>query len=108
MKAMLMMFAISAFLMATNVVHGGDQKLKTYFQTQDFQTLLYTLGVYWDRAVLGLQMTCNGRYRVKPISFGLIEPIRFGSDSVHPDEGIWTVRYRLTRRGESIDRKSVV
>lgn len=72
-----------------------------YFGSQEYQKLLYNLGVYWDRNILQVQTHCTSKYTLNPLSFAIIKPLKF-SDTNTLIEGIWTFRYKFTRCKESI------
>jgi len=100
--------AIQAIVLTSFVIFSSTTKLNAenetskYFGSQEYQKLLYNLGVYWDRKVLNLQENCTSQYTINPISFSILKPLKFSATSATPIEGAWTYRYKFTRCGESI------
>lgn len=99
---------VAAVLAFGNVANGEDQDIPEYFRTKEFQKALYDLGVYWDRNILKLQMTCESSYHLKPIGMRVVEPMQSDSSSLHPSDGIWTVKFNFTRCKESIVYNALV
>ncbi len=73
-----------------------------YFKTEGFVKQLYQLGLFWDRELLEIQTKCEGEFLVKPLSHGIVKPIKFAANGTHPTEGVWTFRYEFKRCDQSI------
>lgn len=101
MKKIQTLAFVLLLILITNVKLSANESAK-YFGSQEYQKKLYDLGIYWDRTILKLQENCMSQYKINPISFAILKPLKFTGTSTTPTDGIWTFRYKFTRCGESI------
>jgi hypothetical protein len=73
----------------------------TLYATQHLFPLRLTRVGFDDDRKLGLQANCNLGYSVAPSSIQVVLPAEFVEGKADPVKGVWLVRYRLTRCGES-------
>ncbi len=106
MKIISMLAFLLALLASVNTY--AENKTKQFLSSKEFQTLLYSLGVYWDKKILNIALDCHDKYYIKPISLAIIKPLVFNKNSLYPTDGIITYRYRFTRCGKSIVYNALV
>lgn len=99
-------FFLTALLAAISVgpsfAQQPDRQSAAYMWSPEMQKRLYVLGLYLDKNALGKPEPCNGKTWLEPISVAVIQPLAFPVEGTHPNKGIWTIRYRFDRCGESI------
>lgn len=79
-----------------------DQKSATYMWSPEMQKRLYALALYMDKNVLGRTEVCTSKVWLEPLSIGVVQQLLFPENGEHPTKGVWTIRYRFDRCGESI------
>jgi hypothetical protein len=90
--------------LADTINVGADlqQNPKTiaYLNSRNVLEVLFRLGLEQDRK-FGLATQCKGQYKIEPYSVAVLTPIAFPDETPHPVEGLWNIRYRLLRCGET-------
>jgi hypothetical protein len=98
------LFSLSAPVKAETVSTTADllnnKKVPAYALSREMQEIMYRLGVEQDKK-LGLQTDCKSQYNIKPIDMAVLSPIDFPEDKQNPTKGVWKVRYKLERCGDS-------
>ena len=78
-----------------------EKEAVEYFKSSQFQNQLYMLGVSWDRQ-LNIETECSSKYNVNPVSFNVLQPLKFSTKYDYPISGMWTFRYQFSRCGSTI------
>jgi hypothetical protein len=97
--AMAMVFQQAAS--AAEDVSAQAIQATTLYATQHLFPLRLARVGFDDDRKLGLQTNCNSGYSVAPSSIQVVLPAEFADGKADPVKGVWLVRYRLTRCGES-------
>lgn len=100
--------AVMANLRNPDVITNMPQDKRTadYIFSDPMIEIMLRHGIAKDRK-LGLLPQCDSPYGVEPDSVDFIDPIDFRKGSTHPVKGTWSIRYRLSRCGESKNYNTV-
>ncbi len=108
MKTNRLLSIIIIVLCSSNVWANSLTRSESYMRSQDFYKQLYNLGIHWDRKELNIQMDCNSKYFVNPVSHAILTPLTFSDENIHPVSGAWTFRYEFNRCNESIIYNAII
>ena len=88
-----------ARMYSTTMDIKDDPRMIDYLGSPSICRILYDLGLDQDRK-LGIK-DCAGRYFVRPMVPVIISSIDFPEKSANPVNGVWLLRYSLTRCGDT-------
>ena len=73
-----------------------DAATLAYLRSKPFGDMTVVVGISLDKIVLGMER-CEGSYGFDPVSFDILQPLKFSPGVAQPVAGQWTFRFKLNR-----------